>query len=392
MPTFLVRMAAAPSEPWLIADGPLDGDAVAVRTKADGLGRRIVALRTCKRGEVMLKAVPLFMWGPDARATAVELGGAAYDAAGQALGSWDALAGLAALRRLPAAVRQAVLQLGGGDCAAASKALDKALGVEAVEEAVGGAEGVMEYAEVAGILATNATANSDGRRALYSTLSMVNHSCAPNAAWRTADAATGLKELVCIARSLPAGDEVCITYLAERDLFTLGYAGRRQRLRERRGFDCLCERCCAAGEGGESEGERELAQLAASLLDGAALRTMPSNRESAVQQCKDLGRQLRRLDVLWPPSSALKASLWNAFVELLASCGAPPALMQGAAQRALEESRPCVGDGAWTEQARGLEQTLRRCGAAPAPNGDAAEGPPLQAAPPAPARPAEGGQ
>merc|ERR1740122_517007 len=78
-----------------------------------------------------------------------------------------------------------------------------------------------------------------------------------------------------------------------------------------------------------------------------------------MQQCKDIGRQLRRLDVLWPPASALKASLWSSFAERLCACGAPQGLKEGAAPRALEESQPCVGARAWTELAERLQDKIK---------------------------------
>lgn len=297
---------------------------------------------------------------------------------GKELGDWDALAAHAALRRLSVAERSAVLQLEGG---AGERAADALLAAQALverrpelAEALGGQDGIAEYAETVGIIAANATENSDGRRALYAALSMANHACAPNAAWRTVDPATGEKELVCIARSMPPGEEACISYLPERDLFLLDLEGRRRRLQDSRGFACLCDRCQAAEQNGESAGEQELRRLSSALLEGGSLRSMPTDKETAVQQCKDLGRGLRRLDVLWPPASALKASLWNAFFELLCICGAPQALKEGAAQKALEESRPCVGDSAWTEQARQLQERLQAVPRPPRPAAEEAAG------------------
>jgi len=396
---------------------PMGGLAASPAEPTDSRGRRLVAVRACRRGEVLLREGPLLLWGPDSRqhvlaSLAADAGGSsrstrikdadankeeechsAYrdngdvaqcgeEEAGERLG-WDYLAAFAAFRKSAPTVQDAALQLQGQDSATAKAAaaakfmssrcsplLMASLGFHDND----GFDNSAKYASLAGIVTANATENSDGRRALYNALSMANHSCAPNAAWRTADAEAGIKELICITRSLAAGEEVCISYLPERELFLLGCEARRARLENSRGFVCLCERCTA-----DEVRDDELIDLSDSLLNGGALRTMPKDKETAVWQCKELGGKLRRLDALWPAASALKASLWTSYAELLGVCGAPPALTEGAAQRALEESRPCLGDAAWAEQARRLERKLAALQRPP---------PPVAAAPPLPPPPA----
>jgi len=288
------------------------------------------------------------------------IGGEEWVAAGEALGNFDALAALAALRATPADTQAAVKRLDGaeGDIAL-DMAAEVAMAAASMDEASPVLDDIgQDLAAIAGIIAANAAENSDGRRALYPTLSMANHSCAPNAAWRTANAATGEKELVCIAPRVADGEEVCITYLQERELFLLDGEARQCRLQAVRGFTCLCTRC--SGDAAENKDHSNaLSTLVEGLLAGAPAAP---DRNSAVQQCKDIGAQLRRLDSLWPAASALKASLWSSYVDLLIRYGAPQQLLLGAARRFLDESKPCLSDAAWSAEERALTmKLLPRC-------------------------------
>eukprot|EP00747_Dinoflagellata_sp_TGD_P186054 gnl/TRDRNA2_/TRDRNA2_42893_c0_seq1.p1 gnl/TRDRNA2_/TRDRNA2_42893_c0~~gnl/TRDRNA2_/TRDRNA2_42893_c0_seq1.p1 ORF type:complete len:365 (-),score=82.60 gnl/TRDRNA2_/TRDRNA2_42893_c0_seq1:140-1234(-) len=350
--------------------------AVAPAEPQDGRGRRLVALRACVRGDVLLRETPLVIWGPDAYQEVLVSGGQRLSDAGEALGGFEALAATLALGKVSATARDAVRTLEGRDneaaqvAAAAAQRLspEQAASCSDAAEASEAGEVAWQitYAETAGIIAANAAENSDGRRALYNVLSMANHSCSPNAAWRTTNAATGEKELVCIAREIAEGEEVCITYLPERDLFSLGREARRQRLQEARSFECLCSRCAADDSDSQAK-EEELVALSTKLLSGAGGGERPTDKAAAVQQCKSIGGELRRLDQLWSASSALKASLWNSYAELLADYGAPEQLTMGAAQRALEESKPCLPARAWLEQANLLQEKLKRRQAGPSP-------------------------
>merc|ERR1719433_2272626 len=140
-------------------------------------------------------------------------GGAELLEVGEALGNWDALAAFLAFRHLPQDQQVVVRRLEGSDGAEATATIEAARAaaerLPSVLPSLGGEDGLAAYAALAGIVAANATENSDGRRALYDGLSMANHSCAPNAAWRTVDAVAGEKELVCIARTIPSDEEVC---------------------------------------------------------------------------------------------------------------------------------------------------------------------------------------
>lgn len=85
------------------------------------------------------------------------------------------------------------------------------------------------------------TASSDsGSRSmvLMMIIAAVNHSCAPNAAL------TG--PLLSATRSIPAGAQVFISYLNDRDL-ALHTEARRAKLFRSWGFHCRCERCGEQG-------------------------------------------------------------------------------------------------------------------------------------------------
>lgn len=359
-------MAEAPVDP-LLTPMPAVGWPAVQAESVDSRGRRLVAESACRRGDVLLRETPLLLWGPDARAHAQGLAPRLSSAPAELEdlpGGWDALAAWLCFSRLTTELQDAVRSQREGLNVEAAAAIseDEVMVAMAmmpeVAEVLGSGAHSGDFLLVAKLVAANATENSDSRRALYGGLSLANHACAPNAAWRTVQPSTGEKELVCIARSVAKGEELCISYLPERELFLGGCDERRRRLREARCFDCGCDRCAAFLRDGESKGEQELLQLGTELLEGSSLRAMPQDREAAMEQCKSLGRQLRRLDALWPAASALKASLWTSFTELLAACGAPEALASGAAQRALEESKPCLGARQWTDQARHLEKQL----------------------------------
>mmetsp|Transcript_90950 Transcript_90950/g.166972 ORF Transcript_90950/g.166972 Transcript_90950/m.166972 type:complete len:368 (-) Transcript_90950:43-1146(-) len=328
--------------------------AVAQADPVDGRGRRLVAERACRRGEVLLQEQPLLIWGPDAQASVAADGGVELELAGEELGNFDALAALLAFRALTPEAQDRLRCLDGKDGSSAHSARLAIQKLSDTSSDVISASRVSvdEYAEIAGIISANAAENSDGRRAVFNVLSMANHSCSPNAAWRTSNDATGEKELVCIAPKIAEGEEVCISYLPERELFLLTTDPRQARLEEARSFRCLCGRCIRTDESSKQK-DSQLATLTEELLAGVPAAT---DKESAIQQCKDIGARLRRLDTLWPAASALKASLWSSYVDLLVSYGAPQALMIGAAQKALEESRPCLAAAAWRTQ----EQVLHR--------------------------------
>lgn len=343
--------------------------AVTTAPATDSRGRRLVATRACRKGEALLREAPLLIWGPDARADVIAAGGESLLASANALGSkgTDALAAFCALRNKSDATRTAVAELTGREANEVTDAMQALQKLPTRPPELMHDSAVQDCAALVGIIAANAAQNEDGRRALYGTLSMANHSCVPNAAWHTAEAGTGLKELVCIAPRIEEGEEVCISYLPERALFECGCEGRRQQLRDTRGFECFCTRCGgAAGEeekgkvcdGAVNGGDGRLQELFSSLCkvgEGEA----PTTKEEAVQICKDIGVRLRELDRLWPAASALKSSLWDAYARLLIRYGAPEQLKNGAACRALEESRPCLSPAAWVEQARLLQTVLQ---------------------------------
>lgn len=99
-----------------------------------------------------------------------------------------------------------------------------------------------------------------------------SHSCDPNASWKEHESSFVLRARCAIAE----GEEVCISYLSEDELY-LSTIERRARLLQSKGFECPCPRCsatwdtcrgfrCACG------GVRFISSqgLSASLLSGAA--------------------------------------------------------------------------------------------------------------------------
>lgn len=96
----------------------------------------------------------------------------------------------------------------------------------------------------------NSFAHQDDRArccsiAVYKCISMMNHSCAPNAVVDTAfvsegpSGATRCVSKVLAVRPIAAGDQLCISY----QVHVLPTTHRREVLRARYGFVCMCERC-----------------------------------------------------------------------------------------------------------------------------------------------------
>eukprot|EP01065_Artemidia_motanka_P016598 TRINITY_DN20229_c0_g1_i1.p1 TRINITY_DN20229_c0_g1~~TRINITY_DN20229_c0_g1_i1.p1 ORF type:complete len:263 (+),score=39.47 TRINITY_DN20229_c0_g1_i1:83-871(+) len=113
--------------------------------------------------------------------------------------------------------------------------------------------------------AVDETAHDDGgeyRRALFDFGSRFNHSCRPNATARARSCGDESEAQLRIVagRDLQEGEEIEISYLAE------GLSGecRRQRLREKWGFECSCamcaEDCAAASEDDDGPTMAEMMQ------------------------------------------------------------------------------------------------------------------------------------
>ena len=111
-------------------------------------------------------------------------------------------------------------------------------------------------------------------------LQLFNHSCKPNAVFdhatpaAPADAADGRPPAYAIIAldDIPAGKEICISYLSYRALVSESAEARRAFLKEQYGFDCMCDRCCIGkGQGdqedqGDGDGTDEYAAWLASVL------------------------------------------------------------------------------------------------------------------------------
>ena len=104
----------------------------------DARGRRLITTRMCRRGEVLLREMPLLLWGPDARSSVEASGGEDWLEIGDALGDFDALAALLALRAASPVVQAAVKRLDGAYSAAALDMSSELAGVAAKSDAVSG--------------------------------------------------------------------------------------------------------------------------------------------------------------------------------------------------------------------------------------------------------------
>ncbi|KAI8466486.1 MAG: hypothetical protein J3K34DRAFT_524486 [Monoraphidium minutum] len=86
---------------------------------------------------------------------------------------------------------------------------------------------------------------SCGHLGLWPAAAYANHSCCPNAVGY----AVGDRWVLRASEPLPAGAEVCVSYLGS--VIAAPYAARQAELREKYGFDCGCDRCKAEQRAGE---------------------------------------------------------------------------------------------------------------------------------------------
>eukprot|EP00928_Gymnodinium_smaydae_P057050 TRINITY_DN40320_c0_g1_i1.p1 TRINITY_DN40320_c0_g1~~TRINITY_DN40320_c0_g1_i1.p1 ORF type:complete len:474 (-),score=52.95 TRINITY_DN40320_c0_g1_i1:578-1999(-) len=94
---------------------------------------------------------------------------------------------------------------------------------------------------LASVWVRNAFEHSEHPRALslYYLSSLMSHSCAPNASWHR----QGSKHVLHARCDLEPGDEICISYLSDADLYE-STSVRKIRLKHSKNFWCSCERCC----------------------------------------------------------------------------------------------------------------------------------------------------
>lgn len=142
--------------------------------------------------------------------------------------------------------------------------------------------------------------------ALYRSVSMLNHSCAPNAALVTTFGrnATSCESRVVTLRTVQPGEQVCIAY----QVLLRPTVERRQVLRERYGFTCECVRCSAfdAAGGAETDDAFLLSTLPPEVVDPAAVR-----RVEAIIRNAAFFSEIRGQDPLAASMTQTFAVLWR---------------------------------------------------------------------------------
>jgi tetratricopeptide (TPR) repeat protein len=91
----------------------------------------------------------------------------------------------------------------------------------------------------ASIVRTNGFPESESRCHLYELISRINHSCAPNVT-RRFDEKRGEADIVA-TRDIDAGEECCLALISE--IGERATDERREMLRMKYNFECMCERC-----------------------------------------------------------------------------------------------------------------------------------------------------
>lgn len=75
---------------------------------------------------------------------------------------------------------------------------------------------------------------------IFLTISRVNHSCAPNAAWGSTNNKEELEiRAIC---DIEENTEICVDYIGDRS-FLMNMIDRKKLLEDTWGFDCSCDRC-----------------------------------------------------------------------------------------------------------------------------------------------------
>ncbi|CAE8648911.1 unnamed protein product [Polarella glacialis] len=121
-----------------------------------------------------------------------------------------------------------------------------------------------------GVFLTNAIpANSraeSAQLALCLNTARFNHSCAPNALYKCADTSESSDKHICVVRALrgiPAGQEICVSYMSVPDdvdfqgAFCMGpRAQRRESIRWLCGCPCMCAACAQDEQKGSASDDR----------------------------------------------------------------------------------------------------------------------------------------
>lgn len=158
-----------------------------------------------------------------------------------------------------------------------------------------------EFKQLFGQVQANAILSSKGQLALYATISMVNHSCSPNAFWVARGA--GLEVRVC--REVAEAEEITASYLDIKAKFPTRQE-RRESLERERFFLCRCRLCCLEGEELE-EGEevrRRLRRLERAVE--AACTTDVAQALDKAEEMVELMEERREEMVMWLPAALLQ--------------------------------------------------------------------------------------
>ncbi|KAK3347235.1 hypothetical protein B0T25DRAFT_297569 [Lasiosphaeria hispida] len=147
--------------------------------------------------------------------------------------------------------------------------------------------------------------SAHGSGAVFSTISLVNHHCSPNAHYNW-DGRKGVGT-VYSGHDIEAGEEITVAYIDYREPFHR----RRRTLKRRFDFECRCDTCHLVGsERGElSDGRRTLIQrLTAGVRNEQRIKEMPGQ---CLEECHDLMEIIKQ--EFWKPAWILLAeTCWDA--------------------------------------------------------------------------------
>lgn len=124
--------------------------------------------------------------------------------------------------------------------------------------------------QIKGIVWTNSMPLGDGdnRSGVFPVCSRFNHACTRNADWEWNKNAQ--EEQIYAIRDIEVNEEITVNYVSHR-VWALPGQERREHLRRKYGFDCLCKRCTVGQANGEElsdERRKGLGEIAKTLANG----------------------------------------------------------------------------------------------------------------------------